>query len=410
MNSVDDVPTMIRRLRVPASAALDEKVLGEIAKVAEQRLPLRSSASDFSVWQIIRIVVKNKPARYTLATSLSLALIAVFALHYTAPPAWAIEQAVAALQKFKAIQLVGHTATGSPLEIWARANESGTRSDACLAKLEGFTVWVKDNQTYTYDHAGNTVYVEPGITAGTNPWFGPKFLTTMARMPDYQALEGHDPATGQARMLVTGSIESVTGPQSYLIEFDVRTKLPVSTKRWDNLTRQGAPAVTIERMVYFEDLPDSAFTFAPPPGVQFAAKPLTIPEENVATLSDPNCGMPADGLTQEEACRRLLERFWTAWIADDLPQIHQLCPLTARAPTSLLRELAGEEDAAEVLTIGGVEQNGQSSLGPLALVPSRVRCKDGKVRDMKMVVQFRHTEQGVSCVIHGPYGYSFEVQ
>jgi len=106
----------------------------------------------------------------------------------------------------------------------------------------------------------------------------------------------------------------------------------------------------------------------------------------------------------------LLEQFWAAYIKDDMPRIHQLCPLTATWPDELLRDIAKEDDVVEVLKIGGIEQEGQSKLGPLALVPSKVRCKDGQVRDIRMVVQFRETNQGVSCVVHGPHGYSVDVE
>jgi hypothetical protein len=229
-------------------------------------------------------------------------------------------------------------------------------------------------------------------------------------MPDYEAVEGDDPATGQKQILVTGSIESATGPQSFLIEFDARTKLPVSMKHWNNRDRHGAPDFDLGRIVYFEDLPDGALRFDPPPGVQFVDKPLTIPEANLPMLSDPKAGIPADGLTREEACRKILGHLWPAAINGNLERIRQLCPLTAAWPDRLLRDVMAEDEVVELLQVGGIEKEGQSKLGPLALVASRVRCRDGKVREVKIVVQFRQTEQGASCVIHGNYGYSVEVE
>jgi hypothetical protein len=64
----------------------------------------------------------------------------------------------------------------------------------------------------------------------------------------------------------------------------------------------------------------------------------------------------------------------------------------------------------KLLSIGDIERTGQSRIGPLALVPSRLQCKDGKVREIWMVVQFRETDRGVSCVVHGPHGNSIEVK
>jgi hypothetical protein len=233
-------------------------------------------------------------------------------------------------------------------------------------------------------------------------------MSTFARVPDHQAHEGTDAATGQKRVLATGSFPTALGPQSFLIEFDAQTKLPVSMKGWRNSSRHGTPEFVFDKIVYFEDLPDSAFRFAPPPGAQSLDKPLTIPESNAAGLSDPNSGIPAAGLTREEACRKLLEQMWAACINEDLPRIRQLCPLTARWSEELLRSIAGQDEPVKLLSIGDIERTGQSRLGPLALVPSRLQCKDGKVREIRMVVQFRETDGAVSCVVHGPHGNSVE--
>jgi hypothetical protein len=412
MQRTDSISRLIRRLRVPASVELDERVHDAIRR-AGRTAPVPSPSNSPSLWALLIMIMKHKTIRYTLGGALGLAVLAALVLSPSTTSAWAIEQAIEALEEYKAVRMTGATTAGGaarPAEIWARADAAGARSAECLARSDSFTAWVKDNKTYVYDHARNIVLVEPAITMGLNPWLGPRFLTTLSKLPNYKAVAGDDPATGQKRILVTASLESVTGPQSFLIEFDAKTKLPVSMTHWLNLDRRGAPDFAMDKIVYFEDLPDSAFRFDPPAGVQFAEKPLTIPEANLLMLSKSGSGISADGLTREEASRRLLEQFWAAVIHDDLTRIRQLCPLTARWPDKLLLEVMAEDDPVELLQIGGIEQEGESRLGPLALVTSRVRCRDGKVREVKIVVQFRETEQGASCVIHGNYGYTVVVE
>src|SRR5262249_52269557 len=160
----------------------------------------------------------------------------------------------------------------------------------------------------TYDHAHNSVFVEPGITLGLNPWLGPKLLNRLARMKDYKAFEGEDPATGQKRVIATCSAELPTGPHSFLMEFDVRTKLPVSVKGWLNLNQEGPPNWYFEKIIYFEDLPESAFNFQPPAGTPVTDMPLTIPEASLSSLSDPRSGISADGMTQQQACEKILNQ------------------------------------------------------------------------------------------------------
>ncbi len=413
MKQTDNLSQMIRRLRVPASITLDEKVQAAITQAAGRPTPASVSLPDLSLWQILSIVMKKKSTPYTLGTALVLAFLAAVVLNHSTTSAWAMEQAIEALQKYQAVHLRGYTASGGgtgPIEAWARANTRGTSSEACLAKMGAITVWVEGNRTYAYEPGQNKVWVEPGITAGLNPWFGPKFLSAFARVRDYQAHEGTDASTGRKCVVATGSLPTVLGPQSFLIEFDAETRLPVTLKGWRSLNRHGLPEFVFDQIIYFENLPDSAFRFVPPPGVQFVDKPLTVPEENLAALSDPQSGIRVDGLTREEACRKLLEQLWVACIEDDLPRIRELCPLAAAWSDELFRAFAQQDEVVTLLHVGGIERTGQSRLGPLALVPSRLQCKDGQVREIRMVVQFRRTDQGDSCVIHGPHGNSVEVK
>jgi hypothetical protein len=412
MQRTDDIPELIRQLRVPPSAGLDERVRGAIRQ-AERTAPIAAHSNEPTLWALLIMIMKHKTIRYTLSGALGLAVLAALVLNQSTTSAWAIEQAIEALEKYNAVRMTGTTTAGgpaAPAEVWARADATGSRSAECLARSDSFTAWVKDNKTYVYDHARNTVLVEPAITMGLNPWLGPKFLTTFSKLPDYKAVEGADPATGQKRILVTASLESATGPQSFLIEFDAKTKLPVTMTHWLNLDRRGAPDFSFDKIVYFEDLPDSAFQFEPPAGVSFVEKPLTIPDANLPMLSNPKSGISADGLTREEACRRLLEQFWSAVLNDDLARIRQLCPLTETWPDRLLLDLMAEDEAVELLHIGAIEKEGLSGLGALALVPSRIGCRDGRVREVKIIVQFRESDQGASCVIHGNYGSTVVVE
>jgi hypothetical protein len=412
MQADDDIRELIERLHVPASAELDERVQDTL-RHAERREPLASASSEPSLLALLVLIMKKKSVRYTLGTTLGLVLIVGLFLNHSTTTAWAMEQAIEALQKYTAVRMTGYTTAGggpAPTEIWARANATGTRSDECLVRSDKFTAWVEDNKTYVYDHASNKVLVEPAITMGMDPWLGPKLLAQLAKMPDYKAVEGNDPATGQKQIIVTASIESATGPQSFTIEFDASTKLPVSMEHWSNVDRAGSPDFAFDKILYFEDLPDQSFSFEPPAEVLFEAKPLTIPEANLGMLSDPKSGIAVDGLSRDAACRKVLEQFWDAVIKDDLETIRHLCPLTTAWPDPLLLDVIAEDRVVELLQIGDIEQEGQSRLGRLALVPSRVRCQDGRVREIKIVIQFRQSDQEPSCVIHGNYGYSVVVE
>jgi hypothetical protein len=412
MKETQDISQVIRQLHATASSKLDERVYGEIAKAAAAPRSALSGTGG-ALAEIFTLFLKKKSARYTLATTLGLVLLVVLALNRSTSSAWAMERAIEALKKYKALHITGYVTTGggtTPLDAWARADATGNLVETGLAKWGDMTVWTTDNKTYTYDHAHNLVFVEPGITLGLNPWFGPKLLTQLARMKDYKAFEGEDAATGQKRAVVTCSIEIPTGPHSFLMEFDVRTRLLVSVKGWLNLKQEGAPNWYFEKIVYFEDLPDSAFNFQPPAETPFTDMPLTIPEASLSSLSDPKCGISAEGMSREQACEKILRQLWEARAKNDLARIRQLWPATSTWSDEMLRNSDDQTEGAKLLKIGDIERTGRSKLGPLALVPMWIRNKDGGEQEVWVIVQFRETGQGTSCVVQGTHGYALNVK
>jgi len=301
----------------------------------------------------------------------------------------------------------------SPVEAWLRAEVTGNFVEADLINGGDLaTVWTKDNKTFTYVNDDKMVYVEPGITLGLDAWPGPELLTQLSKLKDYKAIEGDDPATGRKRVVVTCSSDTPNGPQSYLLEFDVRTKLLVSMKIWENSRREGAPKFDFDKMLYFEDLPDSTFDFQPPEGVAVTNMPLTIPDAGASlpAVSDPKYGISAEGMTREEACQKILQQAWEADIKYDFARIRQLCPLAADTSDDSLREALKQAGIVRLLKIGGIERTGRSKLGPLALVPSWILSDDNTVSEIWMIVQFRETDAGTSCVLYCERGYALNVK
>ncbi|HEX4265891.1 MAG TPA: hypothetical protein VH597_16275, partial [Verrucomicrobiae bacterium] len=391
MKKTQDISQMLRRLHVPASSKLDERIDGEIAK-ATTVAPAAPSSHEFTFGQIFLLFLKKKSTRYTLATTMGLSLLVVLVLNHSTTSAWAMDQAIEALKKYKGLHFSGYY-TGAngetkSLDAWARSDATGNRVETALLTSGNITTWTRDNKTYTYDRAGKNGYVQPGINL-INSWLGPNLLRDAARMKDYKAVEGDDPTTGQKRVIVTCSLDNLDGPQSFLMEFDVRTKLLVSLQVWPNLEREGTPRISVEKILYFEDLPDSALSYQPPENTPFTDIPLEVPEANLSLLSDPKCGISADGMTREQACQKILKELWVA----PPDRVRQLFPIIATWSDEMIRSSGdSSETIKEVLNIGGIEQTGSSKLGPLALVPCRIRYQDGSVRVNWMMVQFREIE------------------
>ena len=96
-----------------------------------------------------------------------------------------------------------------------------------------------------------------------------------------ELVRGKDAATGRDRVMLLCSMIDVHGPQSWIMEFDVISKLPVAFKHWENLDRSGPPKFEAFKLTYYEGLQDSVFDVHVPGKPEYVEKPLTIPDENI---------------------------------------------------------------------------------------------------------------------------------
>ncbi|MFQ6035236.1 MAG: hypothetical protein ACE5NM_05235, partial [Sedimentisphaerales bacterium] len=73
-------------------------------------------------------------------------------------------------------------------------------------------------------------------------------------MQDWQVMYGKDAATGRDYAFITFSNPSQG--QSWWVEIDLETNLPVRAKGWHNTRREGTPSMNFQRIIFFEKLPD----------------------------------------------------------------------------------------------------------------------------------------------------------
>jgi hypothetical protein len=66
--------------------------------------------------------------------------------------------------------------------------------------------------------------------------------------------------------------------------------------------------------------------------------------------------------------------------------------------------------SVQAVEIRPICKEGQSKLGPIVAVPCIVKTQSGIVREDKIIVQFRDIAGKSSCVVHGPYGLSRELE
>jgi hypothetical protein len=396
-------------LPTPDVARVDGRVLAD-ALTTMQQAKHRAALGRIS-W---RAIMRTRTARWAAAGIAAVVLFVALFGRLT-QPAWALDEVIKALQKYKACHVTMIDSAGMVFDCWAKAEPSGEVSgDVVLKGGNGVTVWVKGDKTYHYDPHTNTVEVDDAKTAGFSPWLGPELIEMLSKADDAKTVFGTDPATGRGKVVMTGSLTSTFGPSSWSIEFDAETKLPVSYTHWDNTRRSGAPKYSLVKITYFEDLPDSLVTVEAPRNAVYTQKPIVLPEANVALLGNPDHGILTEGLTRDQAARQIIEQVYKASIAGDLQTMRRLCPLTQAWSDKLLKAVIMPDEAgkrlAEVLEIGTICREGSSRLGPFVVVPTRLKTQDGRIWAEKQIVQFRRIGGRESCVVYGPYGMLSEVK
>ena len=418
MNTAENIEKLVNAFfKTRKSSAVmpiekDKQILNDALSAYEKSKTNISADLQPTVW---RIIMKSKLTKLAVAAMLLIiAVISITLLNKSATPAYALQQTIEALRDFGAVHMIGTVMIEGQqkgCEIWMVANKSKTSSQDTVTYItNGIIKWVRDGNTYTYVPQKNTVYYENAIRSGASLWLGPALLEMLDKMEGTKILQGKDPATGRDCITVLASTTNAFGPKSFIIEFDGETKLPIAMKQWNNLDRSGQPAFEAFKITYYREMADSLLDVQIPGKPNYVERPPAIPEENIGLLANPDDGISAQGLTQQDACGKILREFYGAIIDENLEQAKKLCPLLRNLNDEALRYFLFENrQIVEILEVGQICNTGSSKLGPIAAAAVIVKHKDGTKTEEKMIVQFRNIEGKASCVVY-PYSFSRDIE
>ena len=410
MRPAEEIKKLLKNVPVHTNSQKDQQVLDDVLYAMDKSQNAQPASYQPNIWRTFMKNNISKLAATIIIIAIAFSFLVFDNLNNTA---WALTDAIEALKDYQAVYMVG-SFPGGTAEVWMRANESKTQSaDAIVKGSNGTITWTKDGSTYHYEPSQNTVYFEHALTLGMSQWLGPELLEMLSHVENAEMVRGKDSATGRERVMLMCSMIDVHGAQSWIIEFDAVSKLPVSMKHWQNLDRSGPPSFDAFKITYYEKLPDSMFEVHIPGSPAYVEKPLTIPDENIGLLSNPRDGISAEGMTQQEAAEKAVRSLYQAVIDQDFGQLRKISPLCRNLGDEFLRAIIFKPDKedriAEILEIGKIFKTGHSKLGPIAAIPAVVRLQDGRKVEENMIVQFRELGGKSSCVVPGPYGVPREI-
>jgi anti-sigma factor RsiW len=345
-------------------------------------------------------IMQTRSRRYVAAIAAAViatvGALAMFQALLSPRPVYAIEQTIAALRNARNVHMVGTIAFPGdptyPAEIWATPADDELETEdmkMVIHQPDGDRLWtVHDRMSYQHLPKEQTVIILPGKAIVLSPWLGSRFLEISKADGGVNITYGKDAETGADCVFMTCA-EAKFG-NSWWIQCDPATKLPVRIKGWHNLRREGPPVEVFDRIVYNEPLPEGFFIFHIPEGTEVIR--YTGPSK------DPNAGLATAGLTHEEACRQIVTQYWQAVIARNWKQVHNLRPdLTVTYWPKKYRD----NPPAEVIEIGQPFAGPDVAEGTIA--PAKLRLADGTIREVNLVVSFRQIEDKESCIISGEY-------
>lgn len=392
-------------------ADLEERVMNRIAVMRRERTPAPIKQVLIGFWPSL---AGHRGLRLAMAGLVMIAMVVTASVLLSPPtPTWAIEQSIEVMRAFRGVYVLGVMNGNRNLEMWVRSGSDPAQMRDLFARIEDVTLWVKGNRTYYHQRGSDFVHVDDAQTAGFYPWPGAGLLEMVRAAGFREVSRGLDPVSGHRRIAIETSLTTATGLQSSILEFDATTKMLVTIRQWSNLDRSGPPSFEASKIVFFEDLGDDVFTVDLPRGLEERSKEVSVPEELLALLAGPRYGVSAEGLSENEAARRIVEEVWKAVGDADWERFRTLVPVASGWTDEVLSAFVlgadGSNALDEVIEIGSASRRGQSRLGPLVVVPTRVRHRDGKVYEEKFIVQFRGPSDAPSCVIYAPYGVPYRL-
>ena len=280
MKPADDIKRFLQSAGLNTRPDIHEQVFADVLR-AHERMMANSPAQP-EIW---RRIMRRPVVRYGIAAALVLATVVGFTMfRHTGNTAWAIEQSIQALGRYRAVLVEGTDTQrvwqeDGSLEprlnrMWAVANADQTRVEKFRDEVNGVTILVTNGRkTWRYDPQTNTVRIENRPYVASECWFGPlleqlKNARDTGIITDWRETCGRDATTGRPRIFLACAWQDRrwNGPRSMRFEFDRESKLPVRFQQWENAVWDGPASLSVEKITFSESLPDELFEFPIPPG------------------------------------------------------------------------------------------------------------------------------------------------
>jgi outer membrane lipoprotein-sorting protein len=262
MRPADNTHKLFKKLRLKASAKLDDRVHSDIARALEKPTKTKPAPSQPNVWGII---MKSKTMKLAAAAVIIIGvLIAMNMLRATPISGTTVYYDSNNIPEYK------------PFECWIKLNDK--KGDLLMRFESPREIGVvQGDKVYRHRPSSNKVTILEGQTIHNlkfwykvmelSPWLSGEMLHTLKPLADdWQQEYGKYEKTGRDCVFVNCSYKQLSASFSFV--FDVESKLIVEAKHWSDPNRKDPVNLYADNFVYNEEIPDETFNFKIPDGAK----------------------------------------------------------------------------------------------------------------------------------------------
>jgi uncharacterized protein YciI len=350
-----------------------------------------------SVWSMI---MKKRITKFAAAAVFILAaLLAISVMDKTVTPAYALGQTVEAIKKVETVYMAGEFYKQGNFECWMKYDGDPDNPTHVWLGKTGMNLCKICSPAGVFGLNKRTNRVHFAVRDERNKdWilkFGSFFddVVKEARKSDsVQISRQMDPKTQKEMIIV--NIKTSKRELKFLV--DPETKLPVSF----STVRDDDPMEMMRKTLAVKNLTEVRYNEQPPEGIFDLPADAVVVKEEVDCMVDPDSGLVADGMTQEQACLEIAKQTGQALVDLDTETLCRLDLFFRLYPPQIWEQIKKVKEAGqwvkEVVITGEPYQEGR-----LWYVPLEVRGQNGQNEVQNAMIKFYELEGKNLCFIIG---------
>jgi hypothetical protein len=402
MRQVDKITRAISQFAVQAPPRLDEQVRADVYEAFSSSIPASAAVAGT---QHRRLLAGRRVASLAAAALIVvILLLGLRAWELLETQAYAVADTIEALRRIETVHAFCTDWQGRKFEMWIKPDPATGRNDfICLNETEQDYVaisrpWV----SYYYFPGRNLVRIIRGqlITSGLD------MANVIESLTDMSSKRGGSVEISRKIVAPYGHVISAhCSGATYECEawVDPKTKLLL---RLEN-TRRNNPGHFVksyDEIRYNEPVPDRWLHFQCPDDAE-------IEQEGWDGIDDPEYGIDVTGLSDEQACRRILTRLFDAINAANLDELRRLIPLAGpfddQALVTAFPEVMGSfwDNSAPgpaAYEIGSPSRDKACPLG--LLVPCMLTNQNDEQVEITLIVRLRQADGQRTGVVVDAWG------